>query len=237
MEERLQKYMARCGVASRRKSEQYILEGIVKVNDTVINELGFKVDPKKDKVYVNDKLIEPEKDKVYIVLNKPEGYVTTLNDERGRKTILDLVTVDERIFPVGRLDYDSSGLLFLTNDGDVYNKVIHPRESIGKTYLALIEGDFSNSELNSFRSGLEIDGYITKRANIEIKESYKNNSSLVEITIYEGKNRQIRKMCSALGHEVLKLQRVSIGEITLENVEEGNWRYLNEKELDYIKSL
>ncbi|SUY47074.1 ribosomal large subunit pseudouridine synthase B [Clostridium putrefaciens] len=237
MEERLQKYMARCGVASRRKSEQYILEGIVKVNDTVINELGFKVDPKKDKVYVNDKLIEPEKDKVYIVLNKPEGYVTTLNDERGRKTILDLVTVDERIFPVGRLDYDSSGLLFLTNDGDVYNKVIHPRESIGKTYLALIEGDFSNSELNSFRSGLEIDEYITKRANIEIKESYKNNSSLVEITIYEGKNRQIRKMCSALGHEVLKLQRVSIGDITLENVEEGSWRYLNERELDYIKGL
>ncbi|MBU3203371.1 pseudouridine synthase [Clostridium algidicarnis] len=237
MEERLQKYMARCGVASRRKSEQYILEGIVKVNGTVINELGFKVDPKKDKVYVNDKLIKPEKDKVYIVLNKPEGYVTTLNDERGRKTILDLVTVDERIFPVGRLDYDSSGLLFLTNDGEVYNKVIHPREVIGKTYLALIEGIFTTSELNTFRSGVDIDGYITKRSNIEVKEIYKNNSSLVEITIYEGKNRQIRKMCSALDHEVLKLQRISIGEITLENLEEGNWRYLNKEELDYIKEL
>ncbi|WP_032121624.1 pseudouridine synthase [Clostridium amazonitimonense] len=236
MEERLQKYMARCGVASRRKSEEYILDGIVKVNNQVIRELGFKVNPDKDKVYINNKLIVPENKKVYIMLNKPEGYVTTLKDEKGRKTILDLVKVKERIFPIGRLDYDSSGLLLLTNDGEIYNKIIHPREVVGKTYLALTKGIFNKMEIHKFKNGVDIGGYITKEAKIEVKEIYKDKS-LVEITIHEGKNRQVRKMCSALGHDVIELKRISVGKIKLGDLEKGKWRQLNKEELDYINSL
>jgi len=242
MEERLQKYMASCGIASRRKCEELILKGLVKVNGDIITELGFKVDPEKDKILYNNKEIKKEEDKIYILLNKPEGYITSVKDERGRKTILDIVKVKERIYPIGRLDYDTSGLLLLTNDGEIYNKIIHPRVQVDKIYIALCKGEFTKEEIEKFKSGIDIGGYITAEANIKVlsvkhdkKSGIKN--SLVEITIHEGKNRQIRKMCSSLNHDVITLKRVKLGNITLGNLKKGEYRNLTNKELNYINTL
>lgn len=238
MEERLQKYMARCGIASRRKCETLITEGKVKVNNSYVNELGVKVIPGVDIVEYNGKVIVPEENKVYLMLNKPEGYITSLSDEKGRKTILDLVNVDERVFPIGRLDYDSSGLLLMTNDGDIYNKIIHPRVKIQKKYIAVVKGRFTEDQMKSFENGVDIGGYVT--ANAEIKEisfSSDSNTSVVEIGIHEGKNRQIRKMCSAFNHDVLSLKRISVGNIKLGYLKKGEYRELTKRELDYINSL
>ena len=242
MEERLQKYMARCGVASRRKCEEIILSSKVKINDKVVNELGVKIDPSKDKVFYNGKRILPEENKLYIMLNKPEGYITSVKDEKGRKTILDLVKVNERIYPIGRLDYDSSWLILLTNDGDIYNKIIHPRVEVEKKYIALCKGVFSDEEIKKFENGIDIGGYITANAKIKLIDKEKDKktntvNSLVEIIIHEGKNRQIRKMCSALGHEVITLKRVAVGDIKLGYLKRGEWRNLTEDELNYINSL
>lgn len=242
MEERLQKYMARCGVASRRKCEEIILSSKVKINDNIVNELGVKIDPSKDKVFYNGKRILPEENKLYIMLNKPEGYITSVKDEKGRKTILDLVKVNERIYPIGRLDYDSSGLILLTNDGDIYNKIIHPRVEVEKKYIALCKGVFSDEEIKKFENGIDIGGYITANAKIKLIDKEKDKktnavNSLVEIIIHEGKNRQIRKMCSALGHEVITLKRVAVGDIKLGYLKRGEWRNLTEDELNYINSL
>lgn len=235
MEERLQKYMAKCGVTSRRKCEEIILSGRVKVNGSVITELGFKVN-ENDVVEVDSNVIKVEENKVYIILNKPTGYITSNSDEKDRKTILDIVNVKERIYPIGRLDYDSSGLLLLTNDGDIYNKIIHPKKEIEKRYIATVKGTFSKEELEKFRSGVDIGGYITAPAKIKVIKESKSNS-VVEITIHEGKNRQVRKMCSAFNHEVLNLKRIAIGKLSLDNLKEGQWRNLNEKEVSYLKSL
>lgn len=246
MEERLQKYIARCGVASRRKSEELILSGQIKVNGTIITELGTKVNIDKDVVEYNNKVIKQEENKLYIMLNKPEGYITSSSDEKGRKTVLDLIDVEERIYPIGRLDYDSSGLLLLTNDGDIYNKIIHPRVAIDKKYIAICEGKFTDKELEKFKNGIDIGGYITSNANIEIideenitmKNSGENSvRSTVEITIHEGKNRQIRRMCSSLNHDVVALKRISVGNIKLGNLKKGSWRMLTEEEINYIKGL
>lgn len=235
MEERLQKYMAKCGVASRRKCEEIILSGRVEVNGSVITELGFKVN-ENDVVEVDSNVIKVEENKVYIILNKPTGYITSNSDEKERKTILDIVNVKERIYPIGRLDYDSSGLLLLTNDGDIYNKIIHPKKEIEKRYIATVKGTFSKEELEKFRFGVDIGGYITAPAKIKVIKESKSNS-VVEITIHEGKNRQVRKMCSAFNHEVLNLKRIAIGKLSLDNLKEGQWRNLNEKEVSYLKSL
>lgn len=242
MEERLQKYMARCGIASRRKCEEIILSGKVKVNNKVVNELGVKINPDLDVVTYENKVISPEENKVYIMLNKPEGYITSVKDEKGRKTILDIVKVNERIYPIGRLDYDSSGLILLTNDGDIYNKIIHPRVKIGKKYIALCKGEFTNDELIKFENGIDIGGYVTAKSKIRIidKEKSKKSNTIntfVEITIHEGKNRQIRRMCDALGHEVISLNRVAVGEIKLGYLKKGEWRNLSEDELKYLNSL
>ena len=236
MEERLQKYMARCGVASRRKCEEIIQSGVVKVNGEVVTELGKKVDSDIDKVQVNNVEIKPEEEKIYILLNKPEGYITSNSDEKGRKTILDLIDIDKRIFLIGRLDYDSSGLLLLTNDGEIYNKIIHPRVNLNKKYIALVKGVFTEEDMEKFRGGIDIGGYITADAHIKLLESY-NGSCKVEIKIHEGKNRQIRKMCSALNHEVVTLKRVSIGNLELGDVKKGQWRFLTKKEVDYLMNL
>jgi len=236
MEERLQKYMARCGVASRRKCEEYILQGKVKVNGETIRELGYKVDEEKDKVYVDSTLINPEPNKVYIALNKPTGYVSTVKDERGRTTILDLVEVSERIYPIGRLDYDTSGLILLTNDGDVYNNVIHPRQEINKVYVALIKGIPTKEEVTRFCTGLDIGDYITSDAELKILKRF-DNSSEVEIIIHEGKNRQIRRMCDAINHPVINLRRKSVGKIKLGELKQGKWRYLTNEEVNYLKGL
>lgn len=236
MEERLQKYMASCGVASRRKCEEIILNGEVKVNGVVITELGTRVNPVEDKVEYKGSLITKEENKVYIILNKPEGYITSAKDEKGRKTVLDLVKVNERIYPIGRLDYDSSGLILLTNDGDVYNKIIHPREELNKKYIAVVKGKVSKKDIDIFNKGIDIGGYITAPASLEVL-SYANEKSTVEVCIHEGKNRQIRKMCTAINHEVLSLNRVSIGEIQLKYLKKGEWRELTTEELDYIRTL
>lgn len=236
MEERLQKYMAACGVASRRKCEEIIQQGRVRVNGIVVYELGFKVDNIKDKVMVDNKSIIKEERKVYIALNKPEGYVSTVKDEKGRKIILDLVQVKERIYPIGRLDYDTSGLILLTNDGEIYNKIIHPRVEKNKVYIAEIKGIPSEKEINRFENGIDIGGYITSPAQFKILKNYKN-STKVEITIHEGKNRQIRRMCEGINHPVISLKRIQIGNIKLKDLSEGKWRYLNEEEVSYIKEL
>jgi len=236
MEERLQKYMASCGVASRRKCEEIILSGKVKVNGIVIKELGTKVNSTCDKVEYNDKVILPEENKVYIMLNKPEGYITSVKDEKGRETVLDIVKVKERIYPIGRLDYDSSGLLILTNDGEIYNKIIHPRVEIDKKYIAVVEGQFTEEELNEFEKGIDIDGYITAPAKIKIIK-YDYRESTVELIIHEGKNRQIRKMCSAVNHEVITLKRVSLGNLQLGHLKKGEYRDLTNEELNYISNL
>ncbi|SFA71244.1 pseudouridine synthase [Clostridium frigidicarnis] len=236
MEERLQKYMARCGVASRRKCEEIILDGRVKVDGVVVTELGIKVNGNVSKVLLDDKEINLEEVKRYIMLNKPEGYITTVKDEKNRKTILDIVNVDERIYPIGRLDYDSSGLLLLTNDGDIYNNIIHPRSVIDKVYIAKVKGIFTDEEMNKFKGGVDIGGYITSDSNIEIIKTMRDTCK-VKISIHEGKNRQIRKMCLALGHEVITLKRTAIGRLTLKDLDKGQWRELSLDEVNYLKNL
>jgi 23S rRNA pseudouridine2605 synthase len=237
MIDRLQKYMAHCGVASRRKAEEIILEGRVKVNSEIIKELGYKVDTEVDQVYVDDKLIKFESRKVYVALNKPVGYVCTVKDEKNRKTILDLVNVEERIYPIGRLDYNSSGLILLTNDGDIYNKIIHPRKKIEKTYIVLIKGIPSANNINKFKNGVDIGGYVTQKSQFQIIKELSNGNSRVKIVITEGKNRQIRKMCEVIGHPVLELQRISVGEIQLGALGLGEWRNLTLNELNYINNI
>ena len=232
----MQKYMARCGVASRRKCESLITDGKVSVNGQIVDSLGSKVNPEVDKVLVSGKVIKLEEKKIYIMLNKPEGYVTTNSDEKGRKTILDLVKVNERIYPIGRLDYDSSGLLLLTYDGDIYNKIIHPRVKLNKKYIVKAKGIFTLEEIEKFEKGIDIGGYVTADAKISIIKKFKDSCEVCVI-IHEGKNRQIRKMCSALSHDVISLKRVEIGKLNLGNLEKGKWRELGAQELNYINSL
>ncbi len=235
MEERLQKYMARCGVASRRKCEEIILSGVVRVDDTTITELGAKVLPNVNKVYVNGNLISPVENKIYIALNKPKGYISSVKDEKGRETIIDLIGIEERIYPIGRLDYDTSGLILLTNDGDAYNGIIHPRVAIDKTYIATVKGVPSISSLNKFTSGIDIGDYVTAPGKCKILKQGKNNCDL-EIIIHEGKNRQVRRMCDAVGHPVIALKRISVGKINLGNLKEGQWRNLTNNEIQYLRS-
>ncbi|NBI06605.1 pseudouridine synthase [Senegalia massiliensis] len=232
---RLQKFMAKAGIASRRKSEKIILDGRVTINNTMIKELGFKVDPKKDIIKVDNKKIFLEKEKIYIILNKPVGYITSVSDQFNRKTVIDLVSkVDQRIYPVGRLDYDTSGLLLLTNDGDLTYKMTHPSHEVNKTYIAEVKGIPNNEELKQFKEGLKIEDYITSPADINIIKKDKGKST-VKITIHEGKNRQVRKMCEKINHPVIKLKRVSFGDIRLNDLREGDYRFLTDKEIRYIK--
>lgn len=234
---RLQKFMAQCGIASRRKSEDIIVNKRVKVNEILVTELGCKIDPLRDVVTVDGKRIKHREKSIYIIMNKPKGYVTTVSDEYNRKTVLDLVNdVKERVYPVGRLDYDTSGLLILTNDGELAYKLIHPKYEVVKTYIATVKGKPSEEELERFRSGLEVDGYITSEAEIEILNSI-NDKSVVKIQIHEGKNRQIRKMCEKIGHPVTSLKRIAIGELELGTLKKGCWRFLKDNEIEYLKKI
>lgn len=233
---RLQKYLAECGIASRRKSEEYILQGKVKVNGKIIKELGTKVNPITDKIEFENKEITKEEKYVYILLNKPIGYVTTVNDQFNRDTVLDLVKVKERIVPVGRLDMYTSGALILTNDGDFVYRVTHPKHEINKTYTVTIKGIIQENDVEQLRKGVKIDDYITKPAKVKIlKTDTEKNISRIEITIHEGKNRQVRKMCEAIDKKVLALHRSKIGNISVKNLKIGTWRYLNLKELEFLK--
>ena len=233
---RLQKFLADCGVASRRKSEKLISSGRVKVNGKTVTKMGFKINPKIDLVCVDNKNITPEGRKVYILLHKPKGYITTVREQFNRKKVVDLVDVPYRIFPVGRLDYNTSGLLILTNDGELTYKLTHPKFEVPKVYIARIKGIPDRKDLDNFKRGLKIENYVTAPAGIKILKKF-GNDCLVEITIKEGKNRQVRKMCNAIGHPVLELKRIKIGKIGIGNLEVGNWRYLTGQEIEYISRL
>ncbi len=236
-EMRLQKYMAICGVASRRASEELIKSGKVKVNGKIVTEMGIIVDPVKDKVSVNGKIIKPEKNKIYIMLNKPVGVVTTVSDEKGRLVVTDLIEdVTERIYPVGRLDSDTSGLLVLTNDGELAQKLTHPRNRVFKKYIAIVEGLPNRIALEKLRNGVKIDGRMTSKAKVKILKNY-GDDSILDIEIHEGRNRQVKKMCEAVGHPVKKLKRIGFGQLELGGLDPGNWRYLNDEEMEYIRSL
>ncbi|MCL2611086.1 MAG: rRNA pseudouridine synthase [Defluviitaleaceae bacterium] len=236
METRLQKYLADCGVASRRKSEELILSGEIKVNGEIVKELGIKINPDEDRVEYKSEIIKPKNNNVYIMLNKPEGYVSSAKDQFGRETVIDLIESDMRVYPVGRLDYDSSGLILLTNDGELTYKITHPKNNIPKRYTAKVLGTPSQESLTRFRNGLIIDDYKTAPAEIEIIErDYKY--SLLKIVIHEGKNRQIRKMCDSIGHKVISLKRVAIGELSLGKLQKGKYRHLTSEEVRYLKDL
>ena len=237
MEEvRLQKYLADCGIASRRKCEQYIQQGKVQVNGKVVTELGTKINPKKVQVKFENREITENRKMVYILLNKPIGYVTTVDDQFNRDTVLDLVKVKERIVPVGRLDMYTSGALILTNDGDFVYKVTHPKHEIEKTYTVTLKGIIQNDEVEKLRKGVQIEDYTTKPAKVKIlKTDKEKNISRLEIIIHEGKNRQVRKMCEAIGKKVLALHRSKIGKIGVKDLKLGEWRYLTEKEIQQFK--
>lgn len=231
---RLQKYIAQCGVCSRRAAEQMILEGKVRVGGKTVTELGTKINPDKDKVFVDGKPIREESKKYYIMLNKPTGYVTTAKDQFDRKTVLDLVQdLDARLYPVGRLDYDSEGLLFLSNDGDFTYRLTHPKSEVSKKYKVLVAGNVLLENVRILRSGVVIDGKKTAPCRVEIT-GQKENSTELTFVISEGRNRQIRKMCDAVGHDVIKLKRVAIGNVMLGNLPKGKWRHLTEGELKLL---
>ena len=235
MEEiRLQKYLASAGVASRRKCEELILDGKIEVNGKIITELGTKIDPKKDEVKYNGKIVKSEEEKVYILLNKPIGYVTTAKEQFGRDMVLDLVKVNKRIVPVGRLDMYTSGALILTNDGEFVNKLTHPSHEIDKTYNVTVKGIVTKEEIENLKKGVLIDDdYITKPAKVKIlKIDEEKKISRIQITIHEGKNRQVRKMCEAIGKRVLALHRCKIGNIDVKSLKLGEWRYLSKKEVE-----
>lgn len=235
MEERirLQKYLANMGIASRRKCEEYITQGKVKINGEVVTELGIKVDPNRDKVEFNGKKIKDKKEPhIYILLNKPIDYVTTVKDQFGRNSVLDLVKTNKRVVPVGRLDMYTSGALILTDDGDFVYKITHPKHEITKTYTVTLKGIPSKEEIKKLENGVDIGGFVTSKAKVKIlKTDEEAGKSRLEITIHEGKNRQIRKMCEAIGKKVLALHRSKIGNIGVKDLKIGTWRYLTSKEV------
>lgn len=234
---RLQKYMAQCGVASRRKCEEMIQSGEVSVNGIVVKEMGIKVDPEKDEIRVNDKKIFMEEKHIYIMLNKPSGYITTVRDPQNRPTVMELIgNISERIYPVGRLDFESEGLLLLTNDGDAAFQLTHPRHQIDKEYIVRVEG-FPNSQgIEKLRRGIDIGGFITSPAKIKTIGREKKGT-LFSIVIKEGKNRQVRRMFEAIGHPVIYLKRIRMGDIELGDLKSGQWRYLTYKEIQMLKKL
>ena len=233
---RLQKFLANAGVASRRKAEELIEQGKVKVNGKVTTELGTKVIPEKDLVEYNDKEVKVNEDYVYVLLNKPIGYVTTVKEQFNRDSVLDLVNTNKRLVPVGRLDMYTSGALILTNDGDFVYKVTHPKHEIDKTYTVTIVGIVKKEEVEQLKKGVKIDEeYITKPAKVKIlKTDEEKNQSRLEITIHEGKNRQVRKMCEVIGHKVLALHRSKIAGIGVKDIPLGKWRYLKDYEVSKI---
>jgi len=236
---RLQKFLAEAGVASRRKCEELISAGKIAVNGKVVTELGTKINPEVDKVTYNGQIVENREEKVYILLNKPIGYVTTANDQFSRDTVLDLVKVKERIVPCGRLDMYTSGALILTNDGDFIYKITHPKHEISKTYTVTLKGIITNEEVQNLREGVVIndDGtpYKTKEAKVKIlKTDSEKDISRLEIVIHEGKNRQVRKMCEAVGRKVLALHRTKIGDIGVKDLKIGTWRFLKSNEILHL---
>ena len=231
--ERLQKVIAEAGVASRRKAEELITAGRVKVNGKVVTELGTKVTGKEE-IEVDGNLLAKE-EKEYYLLNKPRGVITSTSDEKGRKTVVDLIDTDSRIYPVGRLDYDTTGVLLLTNDGEFANILTHPANKIDKVYLAKLKGIIKGEQINQLKDGVKIDGVMVKASRVKLKKfDPEKNSSMVEITIHEGKNHQVKRMFEAVGFKVDKLTRERMDIFTTTGLQSGEYRKLTTKEVQTI---
>lgn len=230
---RLQKYMADCGLASRRKCEEIILQGKVTVNGKKVIELGTKV-TEEDEVSVNGEVIKKVFKKVYIAMNKPVGYITSVSDEFDRPTVMNLVEdeIHTRVYPVGRLDFDTEGLLVMTNDGDLTYRLTHPKHKVYKTYVATLNDVPHPKEIERLKKGVVVDGRKTQPPKVNWLRD-----NIVEISISEGRNRQVRKMFEAIGYEVTNLQRIAVGNLTLGNIPLGRWRHLSNAEINYLKSL
>ncbi len=232
---RINKYLATSGVASRRKAESMILSHRVKVNGKIVTELATDI-TENDIVLLDNKQINAHIDFEYFMLNKPKGYVSTASDDRGRKTVVSLINSKSRIYPVGRLDFDSEGLLILTNDGELTNKLTHPRNNISKTYLVNINSTITETELQKLRNGVIIDGYKLHECIIKIIEKNKIETKM-EITIFEGRNREIRKMFECIGKKVVFLKRIKIADLSLGSLKRGEYRQLSSKEIEYLYNL
>ncbi len=232
---RINKYIAQAGIASRRKADELITNGNVKVNGAVMKELGYDVKD-GDAVQVNGTQVKNNRKLVYVLVNKPLGMITSAKDEKDRATVMELVQdIDERLFPVGRLDYNTTGALIMTNDGELTYRVTHPKHELEKTYRALVKGVVSEEKVRRLRSGVDIGGYITKKAKVQIIKGGQK-STLVEVSIHEGKNRQVRKMFAAVGNPVQELERVAIGKIRLGHLRPGHYRKLTREEVEYLKN-
>lgn len=229
---RLNKYIAECGVCSRRSADTLIQSGKVSVNAEVITDLGVKIDEISDTIAVDNKIIKKEDKLVYIMLNKPKGYVTTSKEQFGRKSVLDLIDTNLRVYPIGRLDMYTEGLLLLTNDGNFANEMMHPKNKVKKTYVVKVSGNVTDDKIERLKKGVDIGGYITKPAQIRKRQ----NKDEIEIIISEGKNRQVRKMCDAVGLKVLNLKRIKIGNINLGNLKKGDFRFLTKNEILKLKN-
>ncbi len=232
---RLQKYLAHGGVASRRKCEDLILQGRVSVNGEKVHELGTKVEP-GDRVFFDGQEIFLKEEKVYYLLNKPPGYVTTTKDEKNRRTVLDLIKTQTRVYPVGRLDQDTTGLLLLTNDGDLTFAMTHPSHEINKCYRVLVQGEVEEASFESLKKGISFHGESFSPAQVE-RIRYKKGQTQFDLTIHEGKNHQVKKMCQAIGHSVKKLHRLSVGSLTLDGLKIGDYRQLTPGELRELQKL
>lgn len=233
--ERLQKVIAEAGIASRRKAEELIVSGKVKVNNKVVTKLGTKVNP-SDQIEVDNKIIEKE-NKEYYLLNKPRGVITSTSDDKNRKTVTELIETNCRIYPVGRLDYDTTGALLLTNDGDFANIVMHPSNNMEKVYLAKLEGVIKGEQINKLKNGVTLDGKVIKASRVKLKKVDNNtNKSLVEITIHEGLNHQVKRMFESVGFRVDKLTRKKIGFFDVTGLKSGEYRRLTPKEIQKVYS-
>ncbi len=235
---RINKYIAECGVCSRRSADKLIESGVVRLNGRVVKELGVDININRDVVTVNGQKIVLVNSYTYIMFNKPKGCVTTVSDDRGRKTVFDYIDLADkvRLFPVGRLDYETEGLLLLTDDGDLAQKLTHPSNEIGKTYNIVVEGEVKEGDIAVLRNGVIIDGVKTKKCKLKLVE-YENNLSKLEITIFEGRNRQIRKMFESKGYNIVFLRRIAVGQLRLGGLSRGKYRYLHEDEIYYLKNL
>ena len=235
-EVRLQKFIAASGICSRRSAEVLITEGKIKVNGEVVTQLGIKINPNKDIVEYNNEIVKAPEEFVYILLNKPIGYVTTAKEQFGRPTVLDLVkNAKYHVLPVGRLDMYTSGAIILTNDGEFINKITHPKNEVNKTYNATVRGIVTKEDVKKLENGVEIEDYVSGKAIVKIlKTDEQKNISRLQITIHEGKNREVRKMCEAIGKNVIALHRAKIGNLDVKDLKIGQWRYLEKDEIGQL---
>lgn len=233
---RINKYIANAGIASRRKADELIKAGKVKVNGKVMSQPGYDV-ADRDEVLVEGRSVQSAENKVYYAMNKPLGVITSVNDDRGRMTVVDIMSdVEERVFPVGRLDYNTSGLLLLTNDGNFANRIMHPGRRVDKTYRVRVAGNISKMKISVLRAGVRLGKFKTAPARVDVI-TWNRHSMILEVTIHEGKNRQIRRMFEAVGYPVQELERISIGNMKLGHLKPGQYRKLSRRELEYFRNL